>query len=119
MSVCVDLNRYDYNKTKKALLEKTKEKDETMIDKILQEFGTKIDNDYVLLNNEFWEESNCFYNIMEFIEKYYKFEDGDVYECFIRSDKDEMIDYKDIEQACENLGIDYDDLYDEESEDEK
>lgn len=118
MSVCVDLNRYDYEKTKRALLEKTKEKDETMIDKILQEFGTKIDNDYIILNNEFWEDYNCFYNVMEFIERYYGFEDGDVYECFIRSIKEEMTDYKDIEQACENLGIDIDTLYDDEDEED-
>ena len=55
---------------------------------------------------------------MEFIERYYGFEDGDVYECFIRSIKEEMTDYKDIEQACENLGIDIDTLYDDEDEED-
>lgn len=118
MSINIDLNRYDYDKTKKALLEKTKEKDETMIDKILQEFGTKINNDYIILNNEYYEDGNCFYRVMEFIERYYKFEDGDVYECFIRSDNETMIDYKEIDQACENLGIDIEKLDVDEEDDE-
>lgn len=117
MGVSIDLNRYDYEKTKKALLEKTNEKDENVIDKILQEFGTKINNDYIILNNEYYEDGNCFYKILEFIERYYKLEDGDAYDCLIYSDKEAMVDYKEIDRACENIGIDIEELDVDEDED--
>lgn len=112
MGISIDLNRYDYKKTKKALLELTKEKDETMIDKILSEFGTKIDNDYIVLANEYYEDGHCLWNCMSFIEQYYKLKD--VYDCFIYSENGEMVDYKSIDEACENLGIDMEELNGEE-----
>lgn len=110
MGINIDLRRYDYKKTKKALLNITKEQNETMIDKILAEFGTKIDNDYIVLSNEYYEDGHCLWNCMSFIEKYYKLEDDNVYDCFIRSDNPIMVDYKTIDEACENLGIDIDEL---------
>lgn len=105
MGVCIDLERYDYEKTKRNLLKVTKEKDEEMIDKILEEFGTKINNDYIVLNNEYYEEDNCAYNVLNFLESYYGFKDDEIWDCFVKSDKD-MVVYKCIDTACENLGID-------------
>ena len=112
MGINIDLKRYDYKKTKKALLELTKEKDETMIDKILAEFGTKIDNDYIVLANEYYEDGHCLWNCMSFIEQYYKLKDDTAYDCFIYSENGKMVDYKTIDEACENLRIDTDELDD-------
>ena len=42
----------------------------------------------------------------------YKLED--VYDCFIYSENGEMVDYKSIDEACENLGIDMEELNGEE-----
>lgn len=110
MGINIDLRRYDYKKTKKALLELTKEEDETMIEKILSEFGTKIDNDYIVLCNEYYEDGHCLWNCMSFIEQYYKLEEDTAYDCFIRSENKPMVDYKPIDEACENLGIDIEKL---------
>lgn len=104
MSICVDLDRFDYKKTKQKIKEFTKEENDLFIDKILNEFGTVIGNDYIVLNNEYCEEGNCFYKLIEFLERYYKLAEGEGYDLLVSLDKG-MVEYKEIEFACKNLGI--------------
>lgn len=110
MGVSIDLHRFDYKKTKDALLNITKEKDETIIDKILAEFGTKIDNDYIVLANEYYEDGHCLWNLYNLIEKHYKIDD--VYDCFIHSENKPMVDYKTLDEAYENIGFSLEELED-------
>ena len=45
-------------------------------EKILISFGEKIDDTYLLLQNEAWEDYNSYYSVAEFIDRYFGIEDS-------------------------------------------
>ena len=69
MSVDIDLYAYDYKELVSKIVERLKldgsEKDLEMIQNILEKFGyiTKDKEEYIILNNEWYEDGNPYFNI--------------------------------------------------------
>lgn len=69
MGRSVDIRKINYQEYHDALSKnKTKESD-ISIEQILLFFGEKIGDQYILLCNEFWEESNSYYSLFSVLEK--------------------------------------------------
>lgn len=69
MSIDIDLYAYDYKQLVSKIVEHLKldgsEKDLEMIQNILEKFGyiTKDKEEYIILNNEWYEDGNPYFNI--------------------------------------------------------
>ena len=50
--------------------------DNQKLEDILRTFGNVIGDRYVILNNEFWEDYSCYYNVSTVIDKAFKVEDS-------------------------------------------
>lgn len=116
MGICVDLYKYDKQKLINEILRvgKIEEKEENLIliNFILDCFGDTIGEKYILLNNEFWQNGNCYYNISTVFEKVFNIPDendffGNVF-CYPEY-QEEMICYKEeydvLEEIEEKFGI--------------
>lgn len=66
MGQSVNLYSYDKKKLVQRLVEKTSiasDEDIELLNKILDEFGSTIGDRYVILENNFWEEYDCYYEL--------------------------------------------------------
>ena len=59
----VDLYKLNYKKFVDKLMENPKINDRELLEKIILEFGNKIGEDLVILENEFWEDGICTWNM--------------------------------------------------------
>lgn len=79
MGRSVDLYSYDLEKLNAKLIDycdiMTNE-DNQKLEDILRTFGNVIGDRYVILNNEFWEDYSCYYNVSTVIDKAFKVEDS-------------------------------------------
>lgn len=75
MGRSIDLYSYDYEKLKNKILVFCKTNDVELIEKILSTCGNKIEDRYVLLNQEMWEGCSCYYNVSTVLEKIFKIDD--------------------------------------------
>lgn len=105
---------YSYNKKylKQDIFTKCKiehsEKNEKILDFILDNFGSTINDKYIILNNEFWEEGNCYYNIFNVINKVFNV--GNSFDCFLYNKSKEMLisyteEYDVLKEIETNFGI--------------
>lgn len=104
MGTNVELMRYNYDKLVKELMKVPGIDNKEILERILLEFGEKINDQYILLNNEFWEDYNCYYNVSIVIDNVFKCKDSFDIFCFNKNiDEVEMIGAVEIESAVEAL----------------
>ena len=105
---------YSYNKKhlKQDIFTKCKikhsKKNEKILDFILDSFGSTINDKYIILNNEFWEDCNCYYNISKVIDKVFNVENS--FDCFLYNELKEILisyaeEYDVLEEIETNFGI--------------
>jgi hypothetical protein len=71
----IELYKYDWNTLVDTLLSRGVE-DHNKLEKILLFCGEKCGNTFYLLNNEAWEERNCFYLLSSVIDQCFDIEDS-------------------------------------------
>lgn len=118
MGRSIDLYSYDKEKLINNLALYCKTEDKPLIKKILSKFGTFIHDRYVILNQDFWEDYDCFFNLTSVIDRVFKAENS--VDVMIEwsgrwdSGKKELIRSVDEDEVMEELfGEDYDELYPE------
>ena len=105
MSINVDLYKVNYKEFVDKLMENPKINDRELLEKIILEFGNKIDEDLIILHNEFYEKGICTWNMFTMITEVFELKDDDyVYDIFYKL-REKLIDYKKIDEAYENLGL--------------
>jgi hypothetical protein len=67
----IEIYKFNYYKLKNTLLTKLNIKNKEMLEKILLFFGNKIENTYIILNNELEFGKSSFYNAAIFINMYF------------------------------------------------
>lgn len=102
MGISIDLEKVNYEKLIEELMKDKKINDRVLLEKILTEFGEHIGEYYIILSNEFYEEGICTWNLFSMIDEV--FETDDTYSKYIKI-REEMISYKEIDEAYENLGL--------------
>lgn len=103
----VDLYKLNYKKFVDKLMENPKINDRELLEKIILEFGNKIGEDLVILENEFWEDGICTWNMENMITEVFNLQDDCEYVSNIFYNlKQDLINYKEIDKAYENLGLD-------------
>lgn len=75
MGRSVEIHSYDYNELVNEILNVCNTDNKALVEKILLLGGEKVGDKYILLNNEFWEEYNSYYNIPTALEKIFKVDD--------------------------------------------
>lgn len=106
MSMSVDLYKLNYKKFVDKLMENPKINDRELLEKIILEFGNKIGKDLVILENEFWEDGICTWNMRNMITEVFNLQDDCEYVNSIFYElEEELIKYKEIDDAYDNLGL--------------
>ena len=108
MSTSVDLYKLNYKEFVDELMKNPKINNRELLEKIILEFGNKVGEDLIILENEFWEDGICTWNMFEMIQEVFELEDleDDEYisDVFYELRKT-LIGYKEIDEAYENLGL--------------
>ena len=106
MSMSVDLYKLNYKKFVDKLMENPKINDRELLEKIILEFGNKVGKDLIILENEFYEDGICTWNMCNMIDEIFGLEeeDGYTFNVFYKLKKD-LIGYKEIDDAYDNLGL--------------
>ena len=107
MGISVDLEKVNYEKFITELMNKfEKINDRDLLEKVILQFGNHIGEDLVILHNEYYEDGICTWNMTHMIMEVFKFspKDDDVYDVYINL-REELISYKEIDEAYEELGI--------------
>ena len=105
MSINIDLNKVNYKKFVDKLMENKEIIDKELVEKIILEFGNKVGEDLVILSNEFYEEGHCLWNMFNMITKVFELKDDDYVSDVWYELKERLVDYKEIDEAYENLGL--------------
>ena len=101
----VDLYKLNYKKFVDKLMENPKINDRELLEKIILEFGNKIGEDLVILENEFWEDGICTWNMFAMITEVFELEEDDYVDIVFSKLQKSLIEYKEIDDAYENLGL--------------
>lgn len=113
MGICIDIKKVKLEPLKDCIIEKLKvensELNREKIQTILNEFGETFNDTYIILNNEYYEDGNPYYNVLDVVawafgqdaEKVYLFD------CFFdkRVKMLEGISYGEKYEMAEKLGI--------------
>lgn len=111
MSISVYLEKVNYNEFVNKLMKNKKINDRELLEKIILEFGNRIGEDLVVLHNEYYEYGICTWNMFNMITEVFKLEDEDyVGNCYYDLRKD-LISYKEIDEAYENLELEREDKH--------
>ena len=106
MSMSVDLYKLNYKKFVDKLMENPKINDRELLEEIILEFGNKIGEDLVILENEFWEDGICTWNMTNMITEVFNLQDDCEYvDNILYNLEQDLINYKEIDKAYENLGL--------------
>ena len=106
MSMSVDLYKLNYKEFVDELMKNPKINNRELLEKIILEFGNKVGEDLIILENEFWEDGICTWNMLNMITKVFDLQDDCKYvdNIFYNLEQD-LINYKEIDEAYENLGL--------------
>lgn len=90
MSRSIDLYSYDYEKLLNKVIEHCNTDNKELAEKILLACGNKIADRYILLNQEFWEDYSCYYNVASVLDNVFNVEDsfGEIFCTFRNSPAD-------------------------------
>lgn len=102
MGISIDLEKVNYEKFINKLMENPKINNRELLEKIILEFGNHIGEDLIILHNEYYEDGICTWNLFTMIDEV--FGTDDTYSEYIQI-REEMISYKEIDEAYENLGL--------------
>ena len=105
MSMSVDLYKLNYKKFVNKLMESPKINDRELLEKIILEFGNKVGEDLIILENEFWEDGICTWNMFTMITEVFELEDDDYVSAVFWELQKGLTGYKEIDEAYENLEI--------------
>lgn len=105
MSMSVDLYKLNYKKFVDKLMENPKINDRELLEKIILEFGNKIGKDLVILENEFYEDGICTWNMFAMITEVFELEEDDYVDIVFSKLQKGLIGYKEIDDAYDNLGL--------------
>jgi hypothetical protein len=87
MSVNIELYKYNWDRLTLSLRGLGIE-DTELLGKILLEFGERCGNRYYILNNEYYDEYNSYYNVISFIRECFNIEDDHtVHSIFMKNRK--------------------------------
>ena len=105
MSISVDLYKLNYKRFVDKLMENQKINNRELLEKIILEFGNKVGKDLIILENEFWEDGICPWNMFAMIEEVFELEDDEYISDVFYELRKGLINYKEIDDAYENLGL--------------
>ena len=105
MSMNVDLEKLNYKEFVDKLMKNPKINDRELLEKIILVFGNKIGEQLVILHNEFWEDGICTWNMFEMIQEVFELEDDEYVSDVYYELRKDLIGYKEIDDAYENLGL--------------
>lgn len=105
MSISVDLYKLNYKRFVDKLMENQKINNRELLEKIILEFGNKVGKDLIILDNEFWEDGICSWNMFTMIEEVFELEDDEYISDVFYELRKGLINYKEIDDAYENLGL--------------
>ena len=106
MSISVDLYKLNYKEFVDELMKNPKINNRELLEKIILEFGNKVGEDLIILENEFWEDGICTWNMRNMITEVFNLQDDCKYvdNIFYNLEQD-LINYKETDEAYENLGL--------------
>ncbi len=105
MSMSVDLYKINYKKFVDKLMENPKINDRELLEKIILEFGNKVGKDLIILENEFYEDGICTWNMFAMITEVFELEEDDYVDIVFFKLQKGLIGYKEIDDAYDNLGL--------------
>ncbi len=105
MSMSVDLYKLNYKKFVDELMKNPKINNRELLEKIILEFGNKVGEDLIILENEFWEDGICTWNMFAMIQEIFELEDDEYISDVFYELRKILINYKKIDDAYENLGL--------------
>lgn len=106
MSTSVDLYKLNYKEFVDELMKNPKINNRELLEKIILEFGNKVGEDLIILENEFWEDGICTWNMQNMITEVFNLQDDCKYvDNIFYNLKQDLINYKEIDEAYENLGL--------------
>jgi len=109
MGRSIDLYSYDYEKLVNKTLRICNTEDRELVEKILLSCGNKIADRYIILNQEYREDSSCYYNVARVLSRIFKVDDvfSKVFcVCFnIEVDEKTLISTKEIYGIENEIGI--------------
>ncbi len=105
MSMSVDLEKLNYKEFVDKLMKNPKINNKDLLEKIILEFGNKAGEELVILHNEFWEEGICDWNMFKMIQEIFELEDDEYVSDVYYELRKGLINYKEIDDAYENLGL--------------
>ena len=113
MGISIDLYKYDFGRLLDHLMTFEGIDDREKLKEILLDFGEVIDGKYILLNNEHYEDGNCYYNLSAVIDAVFKTENS--FDAFLydaeKSGKERMVSYVDIDDIADKYNIEQNDDY--------
>jgi hypothetical protein len=105
MSISVDLEKLNYKEFVDNLMKNPKINNRELLEKIILEFGNKIGEELVILHNELWEDGICTWNMFAMIQEIFELEDDEYISDVFYELRKNLISYKEIDDAYENLGL--------------
>lgn len=105
MSMSVDLYKLNYKEFVDELMKNPKINNRELLEKIILEFGNKVGEDLTILENEFWEDGICTWNMFAMIQEIFELEDDEYISDVFYKLRKNLINYKEIDDAYENLGL--------------
>lgn len=105
MSMSVDLYKLNYKEFVDELMKNPKINNRELLEKIILEFGNKVGEDLIILENEFWEDGICTWNMFAMIQEIFELEDDEYISDVFYELRKKLISYKEIDDAYENLGL--------------
>lgn len=105
MSMSVDLYKLNYKEFVDELMKNPKINNRELLTKIILEFGNKVGENLVILKNEFWEDGICTWNMFAMIQEIFELKDDEYISDVFYKLRKNLISYKEIDDAYENLGL--------------
>ena len=102
MGYDIEVYKYNLKELKKSFMELPEINDEDLLTKIMLEFGEVIGDYYIILDNEYYEDGNCFYNLSSMIDKVFNTEDS--FDVLLKQ-REFLLSHKELYDAYDNLGL--------------
>lgn len=102
MGYDIEVYKYKFKELKKSFMELPRVNDEDLLTKIMLEFGEVIGDYYIILDNDYYEDGDCFYNLSNMIDKVFNTEDSFN---ILLEQREYVVSYKELYEAYDNLGL--------------
>ena len=102
MGCDIEMHKYKFKELKKSFMELPEVDNEDLLTKIMLEFGEVIGDYYIILDNDYYEDGNCFYNLSNMIDEVFKTKNS--FDILLKQ-WTPVISYKELYEAYDNLGL--------------